>query len=287
MLPPPPPPPAFSPSARGGPGLRGEREARGGNTPPSALRGGSAIQGGRGRHRAPRSLPALSLSGDRLGDGPPIVPPPLLKGGGRRSRRRVPSLQEANAESHMDARRPGPTPPPSLQRFPPSRPPRWGGRGERRGRGGPSRKAQRDPREHCRVNDPAAGSPTATLLRLLLPPAMRYWPNSSFTEGVGAVPGGPVLPSPLLVSSGLYPSAIGSNDGRCVQMAGTQSAQADDLHLLGIPRSRRTVASTDPQSRPKSLGISQFIIKPRELLDSGGPGRRGPSPPKGRVTPAR
>ena len=121
------------------------------------------------------------------------------------------------------------------------------------------------------MNDPAAGSPTATLLRLLLPPAMRYWPNSSFTRGAGAEPGGPVLgPSPLLASSGLYLSAIGSNDGRCVQMAGTQSAQADDLHLLGIPRSRRTVASTDPQSRPVSLGISQFIVKPRELLDSGG-----------------
>ena len=53
-------------------------------------------------------------------------------------------------------------------------------------------------------------------------------------------------PFQLLASFGLYPSAIGSNDGRCVQMAGTQSEQADDLHLLGIPRSRQTVAITDP-----------------------------------------
>jgi len=29
-------------------------------------------------------------------------------------------------------------------------------------------------------------------------------------------------------------------------MTGTQSVQADDLRLLGIPRSRQTVTSTDP-----------------------------------------
>jgi len=38
------------------------------------------------------------------------------------------------------------------------------------------------PEGSCEVSDPAAGSPTATLLRLLLPPAMRYWPNSAFAE---------------------------------------------------------------------------------------------------------
>jgi len=30
-------------------------------------------------------------------------------------------------------------------------------------------------------------------------------------------------------------------------MAGTQSVQADDLHLLGIPSSRRTVTTIDPR----------------------------------------
>ena len=29
---------------------------------------------------------------------------------------------------------------------------------------------------------------------------------------------------------------IGSNDGRCVQMAGTYPVQYDELRLLGIPR---------------------------------------------------
>ena len=48
-----------------------------------------------------------------------------------------------------------------------------------------------------------------------------------------------------LKSSILHP--IGSNDGRCVQMAGTQSTQADDLRLLGIPSSRRIVAIIYPQ----------------------------------------
>ena len=50
----------------------------------------------------------------------------------------------------------------------------------------------------------------------------------------------------LLSSSNLYPSIIGSNDGRCVQMTGTKSARANDSRLLGIPRSRQTVAITDP-----------------------------------------
>jgi len=43
----------------------------------------------------------------------------------------------------------------------------------------------------------------------------------------------------------LYPSVIGRNDERCVQMAGTQSVQPDELGILGIPRSQRTIASVD------------------------------------------
>lgn len=57
------------------------------------------------------------------------------------------------------------------------------------------------------------------------------------------------------LSRRLYPTAIGSNDGRCVQMAGTQSVQADDLHILGIPRSRQTVAIIYPQY---STGLQGF-----------------------------
>jgi hypothetical protein len=52
---------------------------------------------------------------------------------------------------------------------------------------------------------------------------------------------------PSFISLCLYHYVIGSNDGRCVQMAGTQSVQADDLRLLGIPRLRQTVAITGSQ----------------------------------------
>ncbi len=38
-------------------------------------------------------------------------------------------------------------------------------------------------------------------------------------------------------------------------MAGTQSVQADDLRILGIPRSRLTVASIYPQYSADSQGF--------------------------------
>ena len=38
----------------------------------------------------------------------------------------------------------------------------------------------------------------------------------------------------------------GRSDGRCVQRAGTQSAQADDFGLLGIPRSTLIIATSYP-----------------------------------------
>lgn len=52
----------------------------------------------------------------------------------------------------------------------------------------------------------------------------------------------------------LWPATIGSNDGRCVQMAGTQSVPADDRRLRGIPCSRQTVAIVYPQWDLKGLG---------------------------------
>ncbi len=39
--------------------------------------------------------------------------------------------------------------------------------------------------------------------------------------------------------------SIGSSDGRCVRRAGTLSTKAYDWGLLGIPGSRRTIASSD------------------------------------------
>ena len=59
-------------------------------------------------------------------------------------------------------------------------------------------------------NDPAAGSPTATLLRLLLPLLVEYGSTSRARPGVA-----------LARSVDLYQTDIGNNDGRCVQMAGT------------------------------------------------------------------
>lgn len=74
------------------------------------------------------------------------------------------------------------------------------------------RRARLPPRFFClryfwrhRKNDPAAGSPTATLLRLLLPLMIKYRLSSRH----GASPTTCISPS------------IGNNDGRCVQMAGT------------------------------------------------------------------
>lgn len=56
-------------------------------------------------------------------------------------------------------------------------------------------------------NDPAAGSPTATLLRLLLPLLMKCRISSHRPKGFR--------------SNLLHCTIIGNNDGRCVQMAGT------------------------------------------------------------------
>ena len=72
------------------------------------------------------------------------------------------------------------------------------------------------------VNDPSEGSPTETLLRLLLPTNIKVYLNSQIVK-----PTNP-LNSP--------PHSIGRSDGRCVQRAGTKSMQAHDLRILGIPR---------------------------------------------------
>ena len=62
-------------------------------------------------------------------------------------------------------------------------------------------------------NDPSAGSPTETLLRLLLPLNDRVW--RAFRPWTGSCP--PLWASPDASLS----HSIGSSDGRCVQRAGT------------------------------------------------------------------
>ena len=74
------------------------------------------------------------------------------------------------------------------------------------------------------VNDPSAGSPTETLLRLLLPLSDKIYLNSQECIGIYSPKGSP-------------DHSIGRSDGRCVQRAGTYSAHAGDICLQGIPRS--------------------------------------------------
>jgi hypothetical protein len=74
--------------------------------------------------------------------------------------------------------------------------------------------------------DPAAGSPTATLLRLF--PPHETWIRRS------------------QVRPRLTQKSLGWNDGRCVQGAGTYSPHDSDMRLLGIPCSRGWVSTLDP-----------------------------------------
>ena len=73
-------------------------------------------------------------------------------------------------------------------------------------------------------NDPSAGSPTDTLLRLLLPLNDTIRGNSNAT----------LLPQTPYYSLN---HSIGNSDGRCVQRPETYSTCVDDTYLLGIPRS--------------------------------------------------
>ena len=63
------------------------------------------------------------------------------------------------------------------------------------------------------VNDPSAGSPTETLLRLLLPLNAQVWESFRATTKTRG-------PRRLSPNTSLKRS-IGSSDGRCVQRAGT------------------------------------------------------------------
>ncbi len=78
--------------------------------------------------------------------------------------------------------------------------------------------------------DPAAGSPTATLLRLTRPCRAKARPSLRALR-------------PRL---NLALAPLGWVDGRCVQGAGTYSPRDGDARLLGIPGSRGRVAALDP-----------------------------------------
>lgn len=121
----------------------------------------------------------------------------------------------------------------------------WGGRGEGGEGPGARRKGQHTPGTLpppspapplSHTDDPSAGSPTETLLRLLLP----LDAGDRGTSVSGTRPN----------SSPQRP--IGRSDGRCVQRAGTHSARDDDARLRGIPGSRRKVASVDPNHAARS-----------------------------------
>lgn len=87
-----------------------------------------------------------------------------------------------------------------------------------------------------KCNDPSAGSPTDTLLRLLLPLNDTIWGGSNS--------------QPLQAAKTPHYSlnhSIGNSDGRCVQRPETYSMPVDDRRLLGIPRSRRIITIVYPQ----------------------------------------
>ena len=81
------------------------------------------------------------------------------------------------------------------------------------------------PRTTTHVNDPSAGSPTDTLLRLLRPLPQIICPTSQPNDHGQADHG--THPYRSLTGT------IGRSDGRCVQRAGTFSTRANDSRLLG------------------------------------------------------
>lgn len=93
-------------------------------------------------------------------------------------------------------------------------------------------------------NDPHAGSPTSTLLRLL---PLLDWEYCSISASAR------VAPSPT--SRGLYSQSITGNDGRCVQEPGTYSLRSDETRIQDIPRSWRIITMHQSPSR---LRLTRF-----------------------------
>ena len=100
-------------------------------------------------------------------------------------------------------------------------------------------------------NDPSAGSPTETLLRLLLPLNHQVWSTLAKTTAIHEAS----QRSPPEISLN---DSIGSSDGRCVQRSGIYSMQASDSHLLDIPGSCELFQSTIPTMKPVEWFPSPF-----------------------------
>ena len=166
-----------------------------------------------------------------------VAPPPHWHTAGTHARGGQSHSQAPSKETPFHAQ-PGPAPRLWCAIHWPAPPPRCKSRR-------PAARIASPPHTHVCGNDPPAGSPTGTLLRLLLPLAEEHRLVSAQerpgSPRVGARGGG------TPTSTILYPCTIGSNDGRCVQMTGTQSVRADDSRILGIPRSWQTVADANPQ----------------------------------------
>ena len=107
-------------------------------------------------------------------------------------------------------------------------------------------------------NDPFAGSPTKTLLRLLLPLNDKVYTNSSKVSWQSR------RDHKSWVFTGPF---IGRSDGRCVQRAGTYSMQADDLHLQGIPRWWSIITMIKPQHDASSKVYPILPDKVRQLVE--------------------
>src|SRR5260221_4357795 len=118
---------------------------------------------------------------------------------------------------------------------------------------GQEREKKRLHKPFYQVNDPSAGSPTETLLRLLLPlnDPVR---STSQTNWTG-------YPFQYADPKASLSRSIGSSDGRCVQRAGTKSTQADDLRLLAIPRSRTIIPMPYPHHDENSQGCPGLSTK--------------------------
>ena len=190
--------------ARGGPGLRPAARAPlsgGGGRPGDGPAQGWGTTGPSGAARARRSSPGAA------------VPPPSAAHArafrapffsslwpGRRGARRA--LGEA---ARPRTRRRGAGGGPSV---------RASGRDEERPRGGRAARGLPASSSQPPGNDPSAGSPTETLLRLLLPLDSQVRPSSRRSGRAVADPAGADPRTSLN-----HP--IGSSDGRCVQRAGT------------------------------------------------------------------
>ena len=115
------------------------------------------------------------------------------------------------------------------------------------------------------MNDPAAGSPTATLLRLLpcQDPKYRYTSQPMTRTRV----------TPCGRSVKLYSGPFRGSDGRCVQEPGTYSLRPDETRIQDIPRSWRIITSINPHHDSGSKdspdpSIQAVLQKELPLLDT-------------------